>query len=76
MSKDNLFANRTLWLDPDNMHVARQRFWAQYNRMHPTAVGNLDDQHTWDVAWAAAIAAFSYLQEGNLGQPIDEGVNP
>jgi len=73
MSKDNLFANRTLWLDADHMNIARERFWHAYHQLNPTGVGNMDDRHTWDVAWAAAIAAYSFCAEGNLGQPVESG---
>ena len=60
------WAGRTVWLDRENMQLARDNFWRAYNELYPTAVGNLDDHHTWDVAWAAAIAAYAYLMEGRL----------
>ncbi len=60
------YARRTLWLDRVNMVEARDNFWFAYNQVQPMAVGNLDDRHTWDVAWAAAIAAFDYMQNGRV----------
>ena len=60
------YAKRTLWLDKVNMAEARNNFWHAYNQVNPTAIGNLDDRHTWDVAWAAAIAAFDYMQNGRV----------
>jgi hypothetical protein len=71
-----LFANRTLWLDADSMQVARERFWHAYQATRPAEMPPLSEQTVWNIGWAAAIAAFSYMQEGNLGKPIeDEGVN-
>jgi hypothetical protein len=55
---------RTLWLNRENNTEAREAYWRAYHRMYPTGVGNLDDKHTWDVSWAAAIAAFTYMMEG------------
>lgn len=57
-------SGQTLWLEADTMNAARDNYWQAYHRLNPTGVGNLDDRHTWDVAWAAAIAAFTYVQQG------------
>jgi hypothetical protein len=69
--KDDLFANRTLWLDREHMDVARLRFfqaWLAQSDLpieSPGQVAALRKQ--WEMCWAAAIAAFSFVQEGNLG---------
>jgi hypothetical protein len=56
----------TLWLDREGMATARENFWQAYNRMNPTTAGTLDDRHTWNVAFAAAVAAFDFLMSGRL----------
>jgi hypothetical protein len=60
-SGNTTFGGRTVWLDRDNMELARANFWRQYHELDPSVA-----QHDWDVAWAAAIAAYSYLMEGRL----------
>jgi hypothetical protein len=83
--KDDLFANRTLWLDSDHMEIARERFfeaWLRAPRSGPPPlifqsgpmphVQSRDDlRREWDMAWAAGIAAYSFCAEGNLGPPIE-----
>jgi hypothetical protein len=65
--KDDLFANRTLWLDREGMEVARERFWQAYRQSRPETVRTGDDHHIWEVAFAAAVAAHSFIWEGNFG---------
>lgn len=55
------FGGRTIWLDRDNVLTARDNYWAAYQK-HAEAA----DKDAWDLAWAAAIAAYSYLMEGRL----------
>ncbi|TMC48535.1 MAG: hypothetical protein E6J20_18690 [Chloroflexi bacterium] len=67
--KDNLFANRTLWLDREHMDVARGRFYEAW-RATVEGQNELNDNATrrqWNIAWAAGIAAYSFCAEGNLG---------
>lgn len=71
MSKDDplqqsRYPQTTLLLTSETMVQARENFWRAYNELNPTAIGNLDDHHTWDVAWAASIAAFSFMMEGRI----------
>jgi hypothetical protein len=61
------YAPRALWLNRENNIEARDNWWQAYNELEPTSAGNRDDRHIWNVAWAASIAAFSYLQEGRTG---------
>jgi hypothetical protein len=60
------YRGRTLWLDRENMVEARENFWRRYNQINPTAVGNLDDHHIWEVSWAAAVAAVDYVMSGRV----------
>jgi hypothetical protein len=73
MSKDNLFANRTLWLDAEHMNIARDRQWHAFTQASGGRLYGAVDKHMWDVAFAAAIAAYSFCAEGNLGQPVESG---
>ncbi len=72
--KDNLFANRTLWLDSDHMAIARERFfnaWFVQSGLPIESVGHVAAlRKQWEMAWAAGIAAYSFCAEGNLGQPV------
>jgi hypothetical protein len=55
---------RTLWLDGTNVETARDNFWRAY-RQHGS--GRPDaDKMDWDLAWAAAIGAYTYLMEGRV----------
>ncbi len=69
--KDNLFANRTLWLDREHMDVACSRFfqaWLVQSNLPLESVGHVAAlKKQWDMAWAAGIAAYSFCAEGNLG---------
>jgi len=49
----------TLWLEPETMSEAREAFYQAYRKIDPNT-----DEQTWTTAWAAAIAAFSYMMEG------------
>ena len=57
------YGNQTIWLDAQTSIEARDKFWAAMSEHFPGSA----DKHTWDIAWAAAIAAFSYVQEGRIG---------
>jgi hypothetical protein len=60
-------APRALWLGKENMVEARDNFWKAFLDTRPDLVGHSDDttaHAVWDIAWAAAIAAFSYVMEG------------
>jgi hypothetical protein len=65
--------NRTVWLDRASSDEARDKYWSGYleylrgleqptHPLHESA-----DKHTWDIAWAATIAAHSYIWEGRIG---------
>lgn len=69
---DPLNQRATLWLDRDANEIARERYWHAWHALNPTGIGNLDDRHTWDVAWAAAVAVHSFITEGRLGPPVDD----
>ena len=58
------FGRRTLWLEREGMHEARENFWQGYLRSSDGATEA--DRHTWDVAYAAAVAAFMFVMEGRL----------
>lgn len=54
----------TLWLEREGMEEARANFWQAYEQ---TLLGQTPaDRRTWEISWAAAIAAFSYLMEGRI----------
>ena len=89
MPKDDLFANRTLWLDREHMDIARERFWRAWldsvprdqwvfspdqRRVTVTSVQETTERMhaVWEIAWAAAIAAYSFCAEGNLGPRSEE----
>jgi hypothetical protein len=69
-----LYANRTLWLDPEHMDVARERFftaWLVQADQPLESVGHVGAlRKQWALAWAAAVAAYSFCAEGNLGPPV------
>ena len=72
MPKDDTSqTGRTLWLDRENMEQARLAFFQAFMERNevriPQALKYNDagfQKGVWDIAWAAAIAAFSFLQEG------------
>lgn len=66
---------RTLWLDRENNTEARENYWQAfqallYDSSAPFGAaympGQGADRRTWDIAWAAAIAAFDYMMQGKL----------
>jgi hypothetical protein len=58
---------RTLWLDGTNVETARDNFWQAYQRHRGReALHDEADHKTWDIAWAAAIGAYTYLMEGRV----------
>ena len=61
-------APRTLWLGRDNQEQARENWWQAFQEYRGRQM-LLDeaDHAAWDIAWAASIAAFSYVMEGRLG---------
>jgi hypothetical protein len=77
MSKDDPaqqsgYAPRALWLDHDNMTEARDNWFRAYEAVakaeHPSWPESMQPTRgQWDIAWAAAIAAFSYMLEGRTG---------
>lgn len=67
MSKDDPL-NQTLFLDGDSMVTARDNWWRAYQEGRGrTALHDEDDRHAWDISWAAAIAAISFVLEGRTG---------
>jgi hypothetical protein len=64
-------APRALFLNRENMRDARENWWrafceaegTTYESDNATARSRKD---IWDVAWAAAIAAHSYIWEGRV----------
>jgi hypothetical protein len=72
--KDDFLGNKTLWLDSDSMAVARERFWMAFARGDRLReIKNFGpDRRTWDIAWAAAVAAMSYVMSGSLGPAVDD----
>jgi hypothetical protein len=78
MGKDNPLqyaaraGDRTVWLDRAMSDEARENYWSAYlehlrgmdqpiHPLHETA-----DKHTWDIAWAATVAAHSFIWEGRI----------
>lgn len=60
--------SRTLWLDADGMAEARENYWRAYA---PTLASDdfepgVIEYRTWSIAWAAAIAAYSFMMEGRI----------
>ncbi len=58
---------KTLLLEPDTMATARAEFWRGFNERFPMygqRMGREMARDVWDIAWGAAIAAQSYVQEG------------
>jgi hypothetical protein len=74
MPKDDplgqMHPRRVLWLGKENMAEARDNYYRAYQdywRQNAPAMFSahtMPEKHDWDTAWAAAIAAFSYLMEG------------
>ena len=81
MPKDDL--PTTLWLDRERMEQARENFWRAWLDSLPreqwvfTPDGRVTVENVevtthqmrvyWNVAWAAAIAAFDFMMNGRLG---------
>jgi hypothetical protein len=77
-SKDNPLENdrpgyrtdsRTLFLEREGMLEARKNFFAAYvdaTRVQSDVPFEPTARAIWDIAWAAAIAAFSFIQEGRI----------
>jgi hypothetical protein len=60
--------NQTIWLDRETGDEARDKFWAAFQEYRGReALHDEADHRAWDIAWAAAIAAFSYVMEGRIG---------
>jgi hypothetical protein len=57
--------NVTLWLEREGMAEARENFWQAFAAI-PDVYDTRNERRTWQIAWAAAIAAFSYLMEGRI----------
>jgi hypothetical protein len=59
---------RVLWLGKENMAEANYNYfkaWIELSDQAITSPGQVAAiKAEWDLAWAAAIAAFSYIQEG------------
>jgi hypothetical protein len=67
LGQQHSYRGRTLWLDRDNMLEARENYWNAYQALIPSSGLRLgDDKQTWDISWAAAIAAFAFIQEGRV----------
>jgi hypothetical protein len=61
-------APRALYLGGENNEVARDNWWQAFQEYRGRqALHDEADRRTWDIAWAAAIAAHSYVWEGRLG---------
>jgi hypothetical protein len=55
---------RTVWLDKEGMDQARESYWKAYAKTLPDP--SHVEKRIWDVAFAAAIAAHSFVWEGKL----------
>ena len=58
---------RTLLLEPDTAAEARSAFFAAFDERFPDYHERMGRQFVsdiWDISWAAAIAAHSYVWEG------------
>lgn len=59
---------RTLWLDRENNEQARDNYWRVFAESHlpplPEGVDYVHPRYVWDIAWAASVAAFSFIMEG------------
>ena len=68
------YVKRTLWLDRVNMAEARSNYFAAWMNSDQRPAGYrsgeglnaVQQQEVWYTAWAAAIAAFDYLQNGRV----------
>jgi hypothetical protein len=57
----------TLWLDRDGMVEARDNYFAAFkDQIEPPLQGGGADRRTWDIAYAAAVAAFDFLMSGRI----------
>lgn len=63
------FADRVLYVEPESMQKARHAFWVAYEQSVATSgpPSLTPTEQDWNMAWAAAVAAFSYLMEGRTG---------
>jgi hypothetical protein len=59
------FAPRALWLDREGMEKARENFYRAWAEATP-GMGHGRDREIWDISFAAALAAFSFVMEGRL----------
>jgi hypothetical protein len=51
----------TLWLDTEHMQEACDNYFTAYALINPSV-----DRADWDVAYAAAVAAFDFLMSGRM----------
>ena len=58
------FGNKTVWLDQATSDEARDKWFEAYCEIDASAVSQ---RQQWDIAWAAAVAAHSYIFEGRIG---------
>jgi hypothetical protein len=60
--------SRTVWLNRENMLEACDNWYDAFrdHREHSGDRLHADDRRTWDISWAAAIAAFTYMMEGRV----------
>jgi hypothetical protein len=55
--------DRTVWLDRENSEEARENYFQALCASDPNAASQ---RRTWDIAWAAAVAVHSYINEGRI----------
>jgi hypothetical protein len=53
----------TLWLDRERMKEACDNYWQAYKEV--TGLSD-DSRPTWDISYAAAVAAFDFLMAGKI----------
>jgi hypothetical protein len=58
----------TLWLNREHMLEARENYWRAFR--DSAALDDIpdgaQDYRTWNIAYAAAVAAFDFLQAGKI----------
>lgn len=56
----------TMWIDREGMQEARENYWQAIKDQIQLTNPEGEDRRTWDIAFAAAVAAIDFVMAGRV----------